>query len=466
MKKTLFMMGLVMLGLFVTACSGNNEVTSTKDKYENHFVPAKAGTYDSADTAVIVNIDTEQKNITFLNLIREKNYTLNYDGTSKLYDKYGESLSMQQVKEGDIVDVTFLKQKKHLNSLQMSPDAFSLEDVSKFEIQSRKKQISVADSMYKFEDELLIFSDGKSAQLMDINQADCLNIKGIGNTVYSISISKGHGYLRLKNDEYFWGGWIEVGGDIIRTISEDMLLVVPEGTYDVTVSVKGAEGTKKVTIERDKETELDIGDLKNVEEKKYGTLIFSITPETATLFIDGEEADYSGPIQAEYGIHQLLVQAEGYDSIARYIRVGQESATLQITMEKEDTDSGNSKDKDDDSASDNDTEKTSSEEPTSSTTPSSSSTETESGETDSSSEGDSGTITTTGPKVSIDAPSGVEVYVDGNYVGIAPISFGKKEGPHVITLRKDGYQTRSYTIDVDGTDMNASFSFSDLVPED
>ena len=85
---------------------------------------------------------------------------------------------------------------------------------------------------------------------MDINQCDKLNIQGIGHTVYSIAVDKGHGYLRLKNDEYFLGGWIEVGQEIIRTVSEDMLLVVPEGTYDVLVSAQGVSGTKKVTIKR------------------------------------------------------------------------------------------------------------------------------------------------------------------------------------------------------------------------
>ena len=73
------------------------------------------------------------------------------------------------------------------------------------------------------------------------------------------------------------------------------------------------------------------------------------------------------------------------------------------------------------------------------------------------------TASSTGYKVTIDAPIGAEVYVDGNYVGIAPISFAKVEGIHVVTLRKTGYSTRSYTINVDGEEKDASFSFSDLV---
>ena len=351
----------------------------------------------------------------------------------------------------------------------MSADAFCLEDVSKFEINSRKKQLSVADSKYKLLDELLIFSKGQSAQIMDINEQDRLEIKGIGNTVYSIDISKGHGYLRLKNDEYFIGGWIEVGQFLIRTIEEDMLLVVPEGTYEVMVSTKGASGVKKVSIERDKETELDIGDLKNEEEKKIGTLIFSITPASAKLFIDGEEVDYSKPVEAEYGIHQIMVQADGYQTITQYIKVGKENATLQVTMEREDTS------KKDNTVSDNEPDESTEETPSSSTKEPTkeSSTSSEETETDSEEESsskkddddDDGGTVTTGVKVSIDAPTDVEVYINGNYIGIAPISFTKKAGTYVVTLRKDGYQTKSYTIEVNNTDVNASFSFSDLIPK-
>lgn len=472
MKKSVLLFVFCLFStacILLTACGTDPKKQTEKDKIENAFIPAKPGTYDSADTTVVVNIDEAKKNITFLNFAREKNYTLSYDGTSSIFDKYGEGISMGQVKEGDIVDVTFLKEKKHLNTLKMSADAFCLEDVSKFEINSRKKQLSVADSKYKFLDELLIFSKGQSAQIMDINEQDRLEIKGIGNTVYSIDISKGHGYLRLKNDEYFIGGWIEVGQFLIRTIEEDMLLVVPEGTYEVMVSTKGASGVKKVTIERDKETELDIGDLKNVEEKKIGTLIFSITPASAKLFIDGEEVDYSKPVEAEYGIHQIMVQADGYQTITQYIKVGKENATLQVTMEREDTS------KKDNTVSDNEPDESTEEtpssetkEPTKESSTSSEETETDSEEESSSKkddDDDDGGTVTTGVKVSIDAPTDVEVYINGNYIGIAPISFTKKAGTYVVTLRKDGYQTKSYTIEVDNTDVNASFSFSDLIPK-
>lgn len=416
---------LLLACLVLAGCSGGQGTKPVEKELNTGFIPARAGMYDSADTAVIQKINKSKDTITFFNLVKERSYTLNYDGTTKLYDKYGSSLSMEQLGEGDIVDILFLKEKKMLASVTMSDSSFTLDNVAKFRLNERAGEMAIGDSTYRITDKLQVFSGGKQAEIMDINQVDTLKVQGIDRTVYSVAIEKGHGYLRLKNDEYFWGGWIEVGQEIIRPIEEDMLLVVPEGKYDVFLSAKGISGTKKVTIRRDKETELDLGDLKTESVKKFGTLIIAVTPDTADVFIDGQPVDISGPIEAEYGIHQLMAKAEGYQTVTKYIKVGQESATIEVVMEKE-------------------TE------------------ETVSGNTTQNNATDNDVASTSGGKLTIDAPTDVEVYLDGSYIGIAPVAFTKTAGIHVITLRADGYVTKSYTINIEDTKTNESMSFSEL----
>ena len=67
-----------------------------------------------------------------------------------------------------------------------------------------------------------------------------------------------------------------------------------------------------------------------------------------------------------------------------------------------------------------------------------------------------------GNRVYIDAPKNVEVYLDGNFVGISPVSFKKVIGSHTITLRKSGYVTKSYTIYLYNDGEDITYSFSDL----
>lgn len=433
----------VLFASVLVACGKEATKVNLKD---TGFIVTKAGMYDSADTgAVIVAKDKEAKTLTFYNARVGRNYTLNYDGTSKLYDKYGSSLSMEQVEPGAIVDINFLKTKKLLNSLTMSSDAWSYDEITDFVIDEENCTIATGSGVFKFDDALLVTHEGKKAELMDINSVDTITVRGIDKVAKSINIDKGHGYIRLSNEDYFVGGWIEVGSKIIKTVGENMLLAVPEGTYDVLVSNKGVESTLPVSVVINEETELDLGEIETEEIKTYGTLVVVTTPENAEVYIDGTLKDTDYPITVEYGIHQLIARAGGYETLTQYIKVGQESATLDVTLEKESEIS--------DSAGHY---VTPTPVPTVPIITEAVTATTTTGNNNSSSN------LVSGYKVTIESPRDAEVYLDGNYIGIAPISFAKTTGSHEVILRKEGYITRSYTISIDSSNRDENFSFSDL----
>jgi hypothetical protein len=68
-------------------------------------------------------------------------------------------------------------------------------------------------------------------------------------------------------------------------------------------------------------------------------------------------------------------------------------------------------------------------------------------------------------KIYVEQPSGTEVYLDGNYIGIAPASTAKVTGSHVITLSRQGCQTKSYTVNIANDGKDVTFSFSALIEE-
>ncbi len=423
---------VIMTAILLAACGGvspdggRGEATQNPERADTGFVVTGPDSYDSADTAVLVKKNEKEGTLTFLNLEVERNYTLSLDGTTGLYDKYGESLSLSQLQLGDIVDVTFLKSGKHLVDLRLSAEAWSYTNVERYEMNMVRGEVSIGEEVYKLTDNTQYLSDGKKIDSMDLNASDVLSFYGLGNQVLTVRVEKGHGYLRLVNDESFVGGWIEVGQSVIQRITEDMLLPVPEGSYQVSISNKGGGGVKSVIINRNEETTLDIGDLE-VPEPQIGMVLFSVSPSSAELYIDGTKADASAPVSLEYGLHQLIARADGYQSITQYIRVGQESAGINVVLD-----------------------------------PNESETEESSQETDSASSSEA-TVTTDYYQVHIDAPEGAEVYLDGNYVGISPCSFRKTEGSHVITLRRTGYATRSYTVQIDSEEKDISYSFAELV---
>lgn len=427
MKKRIWT-GFCMCAVFLllaAGCSGQGPVPEdVKNAGENGtgFVVAGPGSFDSADTAVVTQIDDYEKTITFLNLTVGKRYTLSYDGTTSITDKYGEGMSLAQIREGDIVDVTFLRSKKRLNSLQLSSGSFIHKEVSRFEVNTIRNDMTVGNDIYKISDDTVIFSGDREVGLMDINTSDILTISGIGNSVYSIVVEKGHGYLKLSNDEKFIGGFIEVGQSRITQIQEDMLLVVPEGSYQVQISYKGGGGTKRVVINRDEEVTLDIGDL-TIPEPQYGSVLFTLNPSNARLYIDGTEVDASGEVPLAYGIHQLIARADGYATVTTYLKVGQKLTAMDVVLESLEDEADEEEDGQESDTSGNDGK---------------------------------------AYQVHIDSPEGAEVYLDGNYIGIAPVSFNKTAGTRVITLRKSGYETRSYTIQLDSEAKDVNYVFTEL----
>ena len=400
--------------------TGNPVPTHVPDRVDTGFIVTRPDSYDSADTAILVGRDEAENTVTFLNLDLGRKYTLTMDGTTRLYDKYGEGISISQLKRGDIVDVTFLKSKKHLTSMQLSSQAWSYTNVERYEINEARNEISIGSEVYKLTSKTQYISEDRSIELMDLNASDVLSFQGIDNQIFTVRVEKGHGYLRLANDENFIGGWIEIGQSQIRQITEDMLLAVPEGSYQVNVTNRGGGGIKSVVIRRNEETELDVGDL-TVPEPQSGVVLFSVTPSAAELYIDGTKVDTSGPVTLEYGLHQLIARAEGYQSVTQYIRVMQKSTGVNVVL---DANGG-------------------AEVPMPSADP-------------------ADTVENY-YRVYVDAPENVEVYLDGNYVGVSPCSFRKAEGTHVITLRKTDYETRSYTVQIDDTERDLSYSFADLV---
>ena len=475
MNKRSFLVTIVCISIFLSGCSygQTTEKTVTEEETEDTgFNVSEVGTYDSADTAVIVGINDTESTITFQKLQTALRYTLFYDGTTHVKDKHEEAMTVSQLQAGNIVSVTFLKNKKRINSIMMDPDAWTNSDVNRFTISKNGQRMTIADEEYKYDENMVIVSNGELAEPMDVNDKDTLVVSGIDHTVYSIVVDQGHGYLRLDNDEYFIGGWIEVGSDQIQVITEDMLLTVPVGTYDVAVSNNGASGTKEVTIVQNEEVSLDVGDLKG-EGVKSGDIAFSLNPSEAVVKIDGEEVNTGDLVTLQYGIHQIVITADGYTTIKQYIKVGQSLANLDIEMEKEGSDSTDAKTSDSSSGSTKSTATNPTAGTNSSTTESTKGTNSSTAGTNSSSTGKGSTgstntadITSTavnGYRVYIEAPSGAEVYVDGNYVGIAPIDFKKITGSHEVVLRKDGFQTKSYTIQVDEEEKDISYSFSNLV---
>lgn len=464
MTRTVTM--LTLTALILTGCTSEaSSISRAKDKngkkdvVDTGFTLSTVGSYDSADTAVVLSTDLDNKAVSFVNMDTGKQYTLYYDGTTYVKDKHDGPMTISQIRAGDVVDVTFLKGKKKLASIKRSPDAWVFDDVNNYDLAGANRTASIGSQIYSMPDGAVVLSEGRRVEAGEVVSQDVVTISGIDHKIYSVNVDKGHGYLRLKNDQPLLGGWIEVGNSVIRQITEDMLLTVPEGSYQVVLSNNNVGCVKEVTVERDKEVVLDVSDLE-VAEDAVGRILFTVEPESAKVSVDGKPVDISKVVELKYGIHQIQAEANGYDTLTRHIQVGSEYATISFKLEESRKDDGRN------SVSGNSTtpERIPWQDTMDSVSANNLNRDSLSSNTLSSlSENALGT--SNNYKVYVDSPKGVEVYLDGNYVGLSPVRFTKTVGRHEITLKKSGYKTKTYTIYLENTRRDETYSFSALEKE-
>ena len=393
-----------------------------------------------SDTCIIVETDRITSSITFQNLETGLRYTLTYDSLTFFTDRYSKSITATQVSNGQICNISFVKDGKKLKSLEVASNYFEYTNVSGFKFYNSSTRMEYLKDKYELDDNIVVCSGKETIDVLEIADEDVITIRGNGHTVYSISVDRGHGYLSLDNDKYFIDGFIEVDKDI-RKITDDMVLTVPEGKYSVLISKDGTSAVKEVTVGRNQDAVIDLSDVEI--KKNFGNITFSTDPENATLIIDGEKVnDISKPVKMEYGIHEVIVRADGYETLSKYLSVGTPKAEVEFKLTKlADDETDNKDDKTTSTDTDNNTDD----------------------KKDGSETTDENKENKTGTKVYIDAPKDAELYVDGNYVGVVPCSFDKKIGTVVLTLKKDGCQTRSYTINLEDINTDSRYSFSELL---
>lgn len=502
--------------------------------------------YDSADLCVVGGVDTVSKTIWFRNHDLGKDYTLNYDNTTWIYDIYGRPLSSSLIREGEAVYITFLKNNHHLNYLKVTDEMWCLDNVTDFDLLADDEVARIGGEPYRLDHRTLILSDGRPVYPEDILDTDTLRVVGVGKDIYGITVTRGHGYVSLSSDtvedKSLIGAWIELDNEVIRRITPHMLISAPEGSYQLGIRGTGSSYNTEVVIKRGAETVIDTSVVETTKPKE-GTVCFTITPPEAVITVDGKVIPAGVPTSFTYGTHELKAEATGYITQNSYLKVAEPSADVSLSLtktpdadkvadekqdeEKEDEKKQDEKKEDDSktdssekastgnsSSSENSGNESSDDEkilvpgkntaeldapaptantanlvegnPRSSSSNSGSSILVEGNPSDNSSTGSTaalvqgnssgsgrnasaGTVSPdsynyiNGYYVTFDLPKDVEAYLDGNYLGVLPLSFSKVSGTHTVTLKKKGYKNRSFTIEIDSERTNLIYTFPDLV---
>jgi len=454
---TFFSIILLVMMLVTAENSKNAGKTARNTSREDKLAAESTATLngDSEILAVVVEVKSREQQITLFDIAGGETYILTYTGASNITDKYNQVISIKQIPVGTIVDMGYQKDTGKLIRMQISTKAWEYVGVENLTIDQSEKVMKIGNTKYKYTDDVYIIDGEAFIPVSNLSEQDKLTIHGFEETIYSITVLRGHGTVRLEDYETFLGANLSVGYEVMQQITKDMVMTVREGNFNLTVESGDYSATKNITIYRNQETVVSLGDL-GPKAIKMSRIIFDLSPFGADLFIDGELMPYANPIELAYGDHTIEASLGGYTTYQGAFKVEEAGKTIKIDLPE--VASGEeavavvtSEDIIAQEPGTNDGElPLDDENPTDETT-----IEEENGEA---SENEEGSVDAE-HFVYVQNPIGASVYLNGVFKGVSPTKLDKIIGTYVITFIEDGYETKSYTIEIpkDGKDMYISF---------
>lgn len=410
---------------------------------------------DSEMLAVVKEIKGREQQVTLYDVNQKDTVTLSYTGGSNIIDKFGQVISAGQIPIGAMVDVEYLKETGKLTKMQVSTKTWEYIGVKNMSIDRSNRVIKIGFTKYKYTDDIIILDEGEFIPVVNLAEQDELTVRGDDETIWSITVTRGHGTVKLEDYEAFLGANITIGYEAMQQVAEDMSITVREGNFNLTVENGMYSATKNITVLRNRETIVSLSDL-GPEAEKMSRVNFTITPFGADLIIDGELTSYANPIELTYGEHAIEVSLGEYTTYQGTLNIQEAGKMIKIYLPE--------------ATSDEEASISVTEDGTDNTAADGSG----AGDTAAGSEttGDAGTVDGIGNQDNtvdelhftyVQNPIGASIYLNGEYMGISPGSFKKIIGTHVLTFIMEGYETKSYTVEVVDDGLDTYFSLPDLV---
>lgn len=428
MKHRILLGILAFLILGVTGChSGTGKPQGTEK-------PNEGVTYEKGVdfVGVIKAVDTDLETIEFYDATFDRIESYSYSGGTEILTKNETQMTASELEAGDVYDVYTSEDGRKIVKLQQTSGLTKYVDAV-VQVDAEQKRLTIQGNHYAYTEHLLVFSEGKLIQPMEITPEDKVTFRGTTGQAYSLIVTRGHGYIQPKNYNDFLGGTVTVQGEVILPVSENMLLSVPEGTQLLAMNNGDLTSEASVEVKRGQVTEVNMAQFQT-QVPNTARVHFKINPAGAEVYVNGALQDPSKPISLKYGNHSIKVVLEGYNDYIGVVHIQDPNPTIKIDLAEESAE-----------VEEEDSSSSVSEEDNSSSSPKTSTTSYDKEH-----------------KITVSAPSGAAVYVDGTYKGVVPCDFTKMLGNVTLTLTKEGYETKSYSVQISDDSQNVTWSFPDL----
>ncbi len=428
---------LLVLTVVLTTSCGKEKPAATVE-------PNSEVNYDRGSdlTGVVKTIDTANGIVTFYNPVLDVDETFLYNSATSIQSVNGEEMVMEEVSAGEVYDLYIDQPGGNLSMMQAKADVIEETD-ARVVVDPDNQFLTIDGATYSYSNSMVALSDGRAIDPMEITSMDRVTFRGMSGKAYSLIVTQGHGYIEPTEYADFVGGTLTVQGEAILPVTEGMLLTVPEGRQTIYMRNGDLESQAVASVKRNKVAQINMK-ASMTQRPNTARVTFHIHPEGAEVYVNGTIVDASKPVPMYYGVHSLRVVLEGYNDYQGTMQIRDPEPVIRIDLAEE-----LAKVEESDSDSDSGT---STPEPA----------KTEVMDNDGTTQTPSSVDYDVDHKITVSAPDGASVYINGTYKGVAPCSFTKCLGEITLTLQKEGYETKSYSLDIIDDSEDTTISFPEL----
>lgn len=382
------------------------ENTKTNDTDISQGLSENEGVY-----AIVLNADYN-RTVRFYSINDKKHLSLTVDSETILTGTNGGSMDYSRLKIGDVVVVTERDSSGNAGRILVPEDVWRKENITEVKVDTTLNTVEYDGKIYNYGDDTFFVQNGNSVYPGDISQTDMVTLIGKNNMLFVARLEKTHGHLVIKNLDKVENAIIKVDGEVVEVDKDSGMIEIAEGEHKVVVSGTNIEDyeTTLVIMPNDKKV-IDINENETTQKSETGAIKLNVSPSGYTVVLDGVPyLQSTTEIYAEKGEHKVEIVKPGYETSSVKITLADRTVEVNIRLEKLKV-------------------------------------------PEEKKEASQGNLSV------YSNPGWAKVYIDGEYIGIAPVMAKLSYGEHYIKAELDGYDEFKTHVTVDSPDKAITAEF-------
>jgi len=303
---------------------------------------------------------------------------------STLRDKFGNTISFTDFNIGDVVEIVHMEDSTAIETARVSAQVRTFRNVRDVVVNTETNQLMIGNERFHFNQHTVVMYHGEPDDIEDISTVDIVTVNtfpdrnGVHHVVF-VDIHQGNGIIHIPENDMILQGTVEVANTTFAGLEGEMEIRVPEGSHRVTIRGINIEIFEyELTVTRGGSASVSLDGL----ELLSGSLTVNVEDPYVNLTIDGAVQLTNSMIMLDYGTYTVSVTRDGFTPFMQEVTI--DSANHEITVVLEE-------------------------------------------------------IIRTQNVTLTTSPPGARMYVDGQYVGLSPVSIELELRRHSVTMALEGF---------------------------